>query len=385
MVTDDLKQTIFDWFQYREVSDDEKFGVFISRVISRDYNAYREILRIQPGYARYDWLVTQYFERQINEKNDLLQNGTGKNTLTRSGTDTITDDGSTIRSGNRVEANSGDDIDKMDYGSSNTRSGKVTNTDSFNDYHEISDSKQNLLYGHTITTTPQAKTKQTVEYEDQEGSKDISDSKNAGVAKSAPQSISYPGASAGEIPSLDWSYPSAQNQDNNHTEQSYKKHHLTTTTNELVGTDGNTEKWEADGTGDDAGDVTKNHNDLQKSGMAISTTEYGDGTEGTGIVDKKEGTDTETITHGKTTTTTYNDLKDKNDNTHTTEYGSSDTTDIKNDTRKQSAMINQSQSAGRQGDTGTLLQKATEFIKTSNAWAWLSQRLEVCFQGVYDL
>lgn len=391
MVTDDLKQTIFDWFQYREVSDDDKFGVFINRVISRDYNAYRELLRIQPGYARYDWLVTQYFERQINEKNDAIEKGSTRNTLVKSGTDTITDNGNNLKSGKYVETESGTDKTTNKYASNITKTGKEASVDSFEDYKETTDSDESVKYDHLIQTKPGAKVKQTVQYDDgtpdNPESKDVTDTDSKAVAKAAPQSISYAGATSGEIPELDWDYPSSQNQDNGKTTQKYGKHNITSTTTELLDDTYNEEKWTYAGSPDDpkAGDFTSNHNELKKTGKAINTVTYGDEATGDGIVDAKSGKDFEWTKYGKSTTHEYKNWKDGTDNTHKTTYGSSHSGGSASDGRKQSEMLNQSQSAGRQGDTGTLLQKASEFIMTSSAWAWLSQRLEVCFQGVYDL
>ena len=46
-VTNDLKQTISDWFDNREVCDDDKFNAFFNRVLNRDLPRYNQLLRIE--------------------------------------------------------------------------------------------------------------------------------------------------------------------------------------------------------------------------------------------------------------------------------------------------------------------------------------------------
>lgn len=58
------KQTIFDWYQYRYVCDDDKFNVFFNRVLNRDLPQYNQLLRLEPGISDYDWMVEEYRETQ---------------------------------------------------------------------------------------------------------------------------------------------------------------------------------------------------------------------------------------------------------------------------------------------------------------------------------
>ena len=60
-----LQQTIFDWFQFREVADDYKFPFWFVRLLNRDISQYNQLLRIEPGISSYDWLVSKYRELQI--------------------------------------------------------------------------------------------------------------------------------------------------------------------------------------------------------------------------------------------------------------------------------------------------------------------------------
>lgn len=353
------------------MADDDKFGVWVSRVISRDYKAYREILRIQPGYAQYDWLVTQYYEREINEKSQNEENGTNNSSLTKTGSDIITDDGSNVRSGDRIESYSGSDVNTTDFGSKTTRSGSAESEDSYDNYKEHTNTDGHTKYGKSTTETPRVSSVQSTEYKDVEGSQDTVKTEDRSLSKSAPQSLSYSGAANGEIPSLNWQYPSAQNQGDKKDTTNYGKHNISTVTNQApVGTN-MTQLGGQDNTGEEK--------TLDITGTKTNTTTYHE------LADAKTGSDTETLNYGKSVTTTYKDLKDKTDNTHTYKHDTTDTTQGTSGKTTMAASNNTMQTSGRQGDTGTLLQKASDFITYSNAWAWLSQRLEVCFQGVYDI
>lgn len=141
-----LQQTIYDWFQFRPVCDNDKFNIFFNRVLNRDMGRYNELLRIQPGISNYDWLVTKYQETQwshegqnnINRSSELngnltsklTANGTGhigidettQNTEAQSGTDTVTPNIREVRlyEGSETTAHDTDDkqenVVKRDYG-----------------------------------------------------------------------------------------------------------------------------------------------------------------------------------------------------------------------------------------------------------------------------
>lgn len=94
MIDDSLKETINDWFQYREVCDDDKFPVYFRRVLNRDYARYSQLLRLEPGVAEYDWLVEIYNEFKSQSITDS-KNSSTKNLTTNYGevikTDTTKD------------------------------------------------------------------------------------------------------------------------------------------------------------------------------------------------------------------------------------------------------------------------------------------------------
>lgn len=106
-IPEDLKTVIARWFDFRYVSDNEKFPVWFFRIIDRDYDRYNELLRIEPGIAQYDYLVSKYMEqRQDSERKPSITveqknvnrtvtrviNADKTRTETHSGTDTVNDD-----------------------------------------------------------------------------------------------------------------------------------------------------------------------------------------------------------------------------------------------------------------------------------------------------
>jgi len=60
----DLREVIYDWYQDRHVANDDKFALWFSRLLKKEYKHYEQLLRIEPGISDYDWLVTQYREMQ---------------------------------------------------------------------------------------------------------------------------------------------------------------------------------------------------------------------------------------------------------------------------------------------------------------------------------
>lgn len=81
-VEESLKSTIYNWFQFRYVVDNDKFPVFFQRVLDDDYDRYHQLLRIEPGVAQYDWLVNQYQEMKaenigtVSNNTDITNNNT---------------------------------------------------------------------------------------------------------------------------------------------------------------------------------------------------------------------------------------------------------------------------------------------------------------------
>ena len=174
-----LKSTIFDWFQYREVCDNEKFNVMFNRVLNQSMRKYNELLRIQPGqpftidgvthYVTYDWLIQNYRESLTQGSVSGTTSGTKTLEKTGGGSDTET----TRTTGTVVTDN--------DTSASNTRTyNEETQTDIDRDISNSSSSS---------------------------GSSSDND---MSLGKASPQSVSYAGATSGMPSHLDWSYPGSQ-------------------------------------------------------------------------------------------------------------------------------------------------------------------------------
>lgn len=131
-----LQQTIFDWFQYRSVCDNERFNTYFNRVLNRDIGRYNELLRIQPGVAQYDWLVEEYLESERTHEGSNSGNTSNNSTTTNvtnnvtntssSNTDTTNAKGSETGASSNSESTSDNKTTKAkDTASDNsTKSGK---------------------------------------------------------------------------------------------------------------------------------------------------------------------------------------------------------------------------------------------------------------------
>lgn len=84
------KQTLNDWFQFREVVDDEKFPIFFARALNLYYNHYLELIRIEPGLAHYDWFVADYHETQTNTRTTTSSSGNSHSTGNNNGNSNTT-------------------------------------------------------------------------------------------------------------------------------------------------------------------------------------------------------------------------------------------------------------------------------------------------------
>lgn len=295
MVPTDLQRTIEDWFDDREVVDNEMFDVYFRRVLNRDYKRYKELLRIEPGVAKYDWLVNRYNEWRTW------------------GTDNTDNDGTHTK--------------EYGMGIEKTRDTQTTidNTESGGTYHEHtqyggSDQTEAVNKSSDLTTTNTPKATQTTT------------SETMAVDKANPYSESYAGATAGSIPALDWSTSSSQAQTKQVAVTAYDGQSDTSTQHST----------------ESGGDKTT---------YGRSTDTYAEGSRTSGSVTKNTGTDRDQYSG-----------TDKTQENETSKY---DTDRYHMET-------------GRTGDVSALLEQAKSYIETTAAWSWLSNRLEVCFMGVYE-
>lgn len=365
----DLQTTIFDWFQYREVCDDERFPVYFRRILLRDINAYNELLRVQPGYAHYDWLVNQYNETETTSRTEgtSTQNVAGTNEKTG---DVIVKNAGTLEHlGSETTSHEGTDTNTATYDSASTQNGEVTHTADENTDTSGTADTQNI-YGKTSTTTPGITETSTTEYQDAADSKDSSINGKKSVNKNAPQSISYSNATAGQIPSLDWGYMTGQEQDETTQTNTYGKHNTSTSTvsrngNDVIADGGNDSSHSSDsGNTKHTADNKDTYNNLET---------------------KHSGTDTSENSYGSSTITSFDGRKDKTDGTNTTTYGTKDASDTTTTSNDRNDTLNRSQSTGRSGNAAAILKEACAYIEGTSAWIWFRARLESCFYSIYDI
>lgn len=221
-LTDDLILTIEEWYDDREIVDDTKFGLYLNRVLNRDYARYVELLRLEPGISKYDWLVNRYNEWRTWGTDNTSDEGKhtkeyGMTLKRQKGTadDTL------------VTASGGDYKEHTEYGGSD---------------ENVINARKRVLDG---STTPNAGSTKTA--------------KAASVDKNNPYSVSYEGAAAGSIPALDWSTSSTQAQ---------------TETSETIVYDGGSDKEHTEET-ESGGDTTKygQTRDTYASGSKTTKTE----------------------------------------------------------------------------------------------------------------
>lgn len=368
----ELQLTINDWYDDREICDDEKFPVYFQRLLNQTFPLYQELLRVQPGYAHYDWLVTMYQEQETKGENGYTDLSSSNKKSTNSGSDSASRSSSTEKTGSVEVADSGTDRNSSSGSRTSTKAGTEQTDHSFDGYTETMSGSDDTAYGKSVSNKPGAKIQQVVDYIDNDGSKDRTTNNGASVAKAAPQSISYSGATAGQIPELDWGFPSSQSQEKGETENLYQKSNRTTTTTELLGDTSNDESWSGN-------DITSHSSSLTKDGKSTDKTSFTD------RQDSEVSSDSGSTTYGKTTTTTYNKPTDKTEDSTTTNYGHvvDDQEDSKSEHKGGS--LQRVQSTGRTGTIAGILEEACSFIKGSNAFFWLTGELDKVFWGIYDL
>lgn len=331
-----LQATILDWFQFREVCDDDKFPVFFTRVLKRDMTRYNQLLRIEPGISDYDWLVQNYKERKAEIDRSIRGSKGESFSLDRTVANATTDTKTTTY--NTLEQDSEQKSKNV------ANSGSVTAVTDYGKRTEVDDDK--TMNGTTKNTG-------TVSNAGSETSNSSGSSDSKTMAKAAPQSIEYAGASGGMPDNFNWQYSSSQGETKNVGSDSASSNSTNTRTDDTTATMNSTENR------DFAEQLSGSDTTTTTDTTAQSQTDVNSGSS------SKTGTTTDTSTKGGSVNT------DEESSRHITDSTSEDTT-------------NKEQETGRNVDIATLLSNAKRFIITTNAWEWLANQLEVCFFGIYD-
>ena len=268
--------SIGKWFRNRIVCDDFQFDNFFDRQLDLVLPRYNKLIRLEN--TEFDALVNVYRERQVTDTGS--ESGTESNSIEKEGESVKSGTVTTIRTPNlRVE-----------------------------------DEGENASTSSTETTSHS------------EGETTSSGTtSNKSVSKQNPQSISYGSAVAGEIPALDWSYPSSQQQS----------------------------------AGSNSGGTTS-----ENDGSGTSET-------------------TQSGTNGNVQTTTGTDRSEQRSADSGTTSGSETSEKERAIT---TSNLKREIFTGRDGLTPQdALREAMSYVKQSSAFAWLKEQLEVCFLSVYDI
>lgn len=307
-VSNITKALIEEWFGLRNVCDDDNFERFFKRKMNITALRYAQLSRIE--LSVFDPLVADYVERETLASNSKTSAGTIDKT--ESGTTSGTKGSTTTRTPNLTEV-----IDR-------DTTGTHSKTDGGSDVREHEGERASEQGGTDTTSKTGSNTAEGVS-----------------VQKNAPMSIDYAGATAGQIPSLNWGSMTAQAQNKN--------------------------------TGSDTSSESVQHGLTEEgSDSSTDTTRYGKTEQGS-----TSGTDDQTRTQTGTETTTYSGTtsgttsKTEGVESSGTETGSGETHEIQ---------------TGRNGLTPQeAFSSAVAYLKTSSAFEWLKKELEECFMAIYDI
>lgn len=363
-IDDNLRQCISDWFDYRHICDDEMFGVYINRVLNRDYGRYCELLRVQARTAdnqpRYDWLVGNYNERQTNSTTDTSGsteqtseqsvNGSTSGSRTDGGTDetahtgTVKQDGGSTRETISHSADSGKDVADHKKGTTTSHTGNT-------------ETKNNQTHTNKQSGSPQTVTNH---YTGNQGASKTGPM-DAGVASQG--SVTLP-AGMGTIPgiSVDFGSHASQIQQTQTDDKQMVQETLDTTTTDTYGGTADTQST----TGSDS-----------TTGTDTDTTTYGKVTDGTG---SESGTTTSTQTDDRKDTTTYGRTETSAGTNESKTTGKGSTTNSESTTGQIRERY-----TGRSEAPADIMARAVVFIESSSAWQWIEPRINACFQSIYDI
>lgn len=355
------------WFDSRDVYT-PRFLDWWERYTDLSYNRYSKMLRIDPGFGHYDWLVSHYREYQRT----LTQSGstTGSTTSTGGGSSTET---------TKPELKTVVDVDQVDYAVTTPMVRTVVTTDN-------TDSRT-VTPGVITTTTTEGSGSSAISGDPTSTKTTKTDGYTDGIelAKTNPMSIVYDdnlkakNINAGNVGSnvvtlvnnsdagatLNWTNPSTQGEavgrsataqtesNSDHLDQtttSSDRQTVTVTPNPIVP---DREQTDTDGT------VTTE----QTGSDSVRTQRY------SGKMDNPTRADWQTTTESGKTTTERSD----NTNSSTNTLDTRDLTDLE-----------QIQETGRDGQIAEMLAEARDYLIHTSAFRWLVHELEPAFIGIYS-
>lgn len=373
-IDDALRETIKKWFMFRRlcVSNPEKFIVFFQRTLQANYLRYRELLRIEPGISKFDWLVETYREMQntrlatISDEELAVLSGTitgqtsGTKNITVDNDETIADTITNTRTNNLSEV-----VDEtIEHGGIDERTKEDTRTDNLTSNRTVDDD-------NTRTDNLQSKTDSTRSSLEQNGGY------HSEVSKSSPMSASY-----GENPVISDTFVSGGN-----AMQAIKLLDYQYMDAQALSNDLNDSKL----TGND--DTTVKDTGTQKNERDLTEIVKDTGTQKHDISDEMSYGHTVDTDKTKLNTGTVSDNGSKNrvvDGTKVTSETDggtkSETSTGRNTKTNEKAIddLNRERSTGRNTEIAKLLSRAAGYIAVTSAWLkFLKPELEPCFYGTY--
>ncbi len=311
-VAETTKTLIADWFGLRTVCSDDNFARFFRRKMNSCALRYANLSRIE--LTAFDPLVANYIERETIENNNKTANSVRKQETAKS------------ENGTRDSSSSHTDNNES------TRTPDIKRTDESNDTQANTESATDKV---TKSGTDNSTDNVTHTGSAQGDHKEMD--------KIAPQSISYEGAVAGNIPNLDWRYATSQKQaQENKTDNSTDN---TEHTGSTSGEDNTEHTGNNTGNTNHTGESHESGNEKTVGSVTGSQTGHEESnSSGTGSIDESGN--------------------------------SSESEDSRRRERE----------SGRGGLTPQeALRTAVSYLETSSAWEWLRRELETCFLCIYDI
>lgn len=431
-----FKSVCHEWFGERIVDDDDNFPKFFSRNVRKYYPQYDQLLRVQPAVigTTYDWMIEDYSAAlthiigelknsgkdtthvtgETTNNSNVSQNGwtegktednhTGNDTTTR--TPDLTTDDTLTKSGSEKTSKSGTDTDTTTHGKTVTMSGDEIHDYGANgivDTRSIKGSYVDHTHHETHDNTDNDQETTTSGHDDhKEASKVMPMTTNNGASVSA--------AGSDQVDNLTIDFadaPSTIGATNDHTHQNVK---VTGGPKiEHMGNDSTERRYgmHLDSKGGILQDSPNDDYTETNTKKGQETTRY------SGRVDKEGGTTT--VEHGydssneltftgrqdhtvhtetgtDETKTDYNSGTAGSSSQHTTQSTESNgggttesTTTAEKGTTQNTTNENYTESNGRHRAPAEIMENAVTFIESTNAWAWIQDKLEPCFFGVWDL
>lgn len=376
-VDDTLRETIKKWFNYRRlcVVSPEKFIVFFQRSLLEHYLRYREMLRVEPGISKFDWLVESYRELQntrlatISDEELAVLSGSVSGQTTGSRNGTVVTDGDIDETITNVKTHN---LQVVDDETVEHRGTDVTNASSARTDNLRSDTE----YQNLKDVTEYAKKSKTTNDGDDST---LNGASHAELVKSSPMSVAYQndpvsmgalisnGSQQGEkIGDLAFTYADSQAVSNDNSEQKVKYNSSVTTEDLANSKDTNTRSGHQ---------VTENTGTV--GNVSDKRLAYGHAID-RDLTKETTGTISDSGSHNK-------DIDQTVTTAETTGGTKSETSSGRNTVEKEQAIddLIRERMTGRNTEIAKLLKRAVEYISVTDSWKWLKDKLEPCFYATY--